>query len=399
MKPAVVFGLMHAGLALARSLGRDGIPVYGVATTGDFGLRSRYLEARYALDGRDSKTADRQVLAAVREVAGSEPVVFFPEYDEQVDFVLRNWDDIHELAELPLPRDAGVVRRLRRKELVPAEAAKAGVPTPATVLVEDERTIRVAGLQPPYVLKPVEGKAFALTFGAKAFRATDADEAVGAWRRAREHGFSMIMQELVPDSYERIFSLLTYIGHDGEPLRSVVGRKVRQGPLEFGTATVFEVEHEPRVLEQGLRLLQTAGYRGFAQVEFAHDRRDDGFKLLEVNTRLPIWAGVAMNGHFDLARVAYDDLTGKAPAGHRVLRDGIWWVYLAKDAWVCAQMARRRELRLPDALAPYLRRNKVRSLLAADDPWPAAASLAYLASRIGLRLSRVRRRRETRPLE
>ena len=42
MRPAVVFGLLHAGLALVRSLGREGIPVEGVALNRyEFGLRSR----------------------------------------------------------------------------------------------------------------------------------------------------------------------------------------------------------------------------------------------------------------------------------------------------------------------------------------------------------------------
>ena len=79
---------------------------------------------------------------------------------------------------------------------------------------------------------------------------------------------------------------------------------------------MFLVDYDERVLELGLRLLQTAGYRGFAQVEFAHDARDDTFRLLEVNTRLPMWAGVAMSRWFDLARIAYDDLCGlPAPRG------------------------------------------------------------------------------------
>ena len=44
-------GLLHAGLALARSLGRSGIPVEGVVLKeSDFGLSSRYLSRRSAAD-------------------------------------------------------------------------------------------------------------------------------------------------------------------------------------------------------------------------------------------------------------------------------------------------------------------------------------------------------------
>jgi predicted ATP-grasp superfamily ATP-dependent carboligase len=229
----------------------------------------------------------------------------------------------------------------------------------------------------------VTGQEFAYAFGAKLWVADDADEAAAEWSRAHEHGFETVVQELIPESQEKIYSLFTYIGREGEPLASVVGRKVRQGPLRFGTSAVFLVDFDERVLELGLRLLTTAGYRGFAQVEFAHDARDDTFRALEVNTRLPMWAGVAMSRWFDLARIAYDDLCGRPPRAPRVFRDDVAWVYLAKDAWVGAQLLRRREIGVRELLAPYARRKKVRSVLSADDPMPALASMRYLSSKLG----------------
>ncbi|HEX6490369.1 MAG TPA: hypothetical protein VF002_03215, partial [Gaiellaceae bacterium] len=179
-----------------------------------------------------------------------------------------------------------------------------------------------------------------------------------------------------------VFSLLTYIGRNGEPLANVTGRKVRQGPLRFGTSAVFESRREPEVEEQGLQLLRHVGYKGFAHVELVRDRRDGALKLVEVNTRLPIWAGIAMRREFDLARIAYDDLCGEPAAPARSLDGDTAWIYLAKDVWVSAQMARRRELGPRAFLSQYLRRPKVRAVFAADDPLPALASIGYLRSRL-----------------
>ena len=375
MRPAVVYGLLHAGLALSRALGRTGVPVYGLALDRrDFGLRSRYLT------GRRVVAADEDVLAALRELR--ERPVLFPERDVNVAFVLRNWDAVHELAEVPLPDDPDVVRRLRRKERLPEEAAAAGVAAPATVAATNADAVRRAGLRAPFLVKPAEGQEFALAFGEKAVVAADTDAAVATWQRAHELGFDTIVQELIPDSHEHVFSLLTYIGRSGEPLAIVTGRKVRQGPLRFGTSAVFETVGIPDVEEHGLRLLRHVGYRGFAHVEFARDPRDDELKLLEVNTRLPVWAGIAMGRELNLARIAYDDLCGESVEPARRLADGISWVYLAKDMWVSAQMARRRELGPRAFLAHYVRPNKVRAVFAADDPMPALASLAYLRSRV-----------------
>lgn len=374
MRRAAVFGLLHAGLAVARSLGRAGVPVTGIAwNPRDFGLKSRYLDERHVVAPGDD--------AAVLDALPEERVVFFPERDEHVEFALRNWNELQARTDLPLPKDAEAVRRLRRKDVLPLVATEAEVPSPRTVLAASDESVRDAGLRPPLVVKAVEGQEYALAFGHKAVVAQNLDEALAAVREARDRGFHMIVQEVVPDSHERIYSLLTYIGQAGEPLVTLVGRKVRQGPLRFGTSAVFEVDYDRRVLELGLRLLRTAGYTGIAHVEFAQDPRDGGFQLLEVNTRLPVWAALAANRHLDLPRIAYDDLTGKEVAPLPTFREQLTWIYLAKDVWVSLQMARRRELRAREFASRYVRGRKARAVFARDDPWPALASLGYLRSR------------------
>ena len=378
MKRAVVFGLLHAGLAIARSLGRAGVPVSGIAWHPyDFGLKSRYLDRRWSVPYGD----DARVLAALRDEAGGDRVIFFPERDENVEFALDHWDDVRAVAELPLPDDAEAVRRLRRKDVLPLVAAEAEVPSPATVLADGDEAVRAARLRPPLVVKAAEGQEYALAFGHKAVVARDVEEALAAVRAASDRGFRTIVQEVVPDSHERIYSLLTYIGRSRQPLVTLVGRKVRQGPLRFGTSAVFEVDYEPRVLDSGLRLLRTAGYSGIAHVEFAQDPRDGRFQLLEVNTRLPVWAALAANRYLDLPKIVYDDLTGKDIAPLPTFRDQLTWIYLAKDVWVSLQMARRRELRPREFASRYLRGRKARAVFARDDPWPAVASLGYLRSR------------------
>jgi D-aspartate ligase len=376
VRKAVVFGLLHAGLAVTRSLGRAGIPVTGISwNPHDFGLKSRYLAEKHLVEG------DRAVLDAVRAEAAGDRVVLFPERDEHVEWALDHWDDANAVSDMPLPADREAVVRLRRKDVLPVVAAEAGVPSPGTVLADGDDSVREAGLRAPMVVKAVEGQEFALTFGQKALVAESVDEALAVARVASERGFQTIVQEIVPDSHERIYSLLAYVARDGRPLVTLVGRKVRQGPLRFGTSAVFEVDYEPTVLDQGLRLLEAAGYTGIAHVEFAQDPRDGEFRVLEVNTRLPVWAALAANRHLDLPRIVYDDLSGREVSPLPTFKDDLTWVYLAKDVHVSLQMARRRELGPRRFLREYLRQPKARAIFARDDPMPAVASLAYLRSR------------------
>ena len=378
MRPAVVYGLLHAGLAIVRSLGRAGIPVEGIARQRyEFGLRSRYLRRRTVAPDDDA------VLEALRLAAaqGERPVLFL-ERDENVDTVLRRWDEIHEIADVPLPDDPEAVRRLRRKDLLPEVAAEAGVPSPYTFRAESPQAILDARLKPPLLVKPLEGQEFAAALGEKAVPAATVEEAVAAWKRAREKGFETVVQELVPDSHEQVYSLFTYVGREGNPLASVVGRKVRQGPLRFGTSAVFTADHDQEVHDLGLRVLAAVDYRGLAHVEFVRDPRDGLLKVIEVNTRSPVWAGIATGPELGIARVAYDDLCGLHEGDHKTMTEQLTWIYLAKDVFVSAQMARRGELPAREFLRHYLQRKKVRATFAADDPAPAVASLGYLRSRV-----------------
>lgn len=377
-RPAVVLGLLWAGLSFARSLGRAGVPVTGVTMhPHEFGVRSRYLRDVSRGQG------DAAVLKALRAGArGDAKPVLLPERDDHVELVLRHWAEVRELFEVPLPDDPDVARRLRHKATLPQEAERAGLEAPRTVAADSIDTLRGLDLRPPFLLKPVEGQHFAGSFGEKVLVAQTKDELVAQWKRARERRFDTVVQELVPDSEDGIWSLFTYIGRSGRPLANVTGVKVRQGPLHFGTSAVFRTTPQPRVRELGLRLLQSAGYKGFAQVELAHDRRDGDFKLLEVNTRVPMWAGVAMTRHFDIARIAYDDLCGRPEPEPVDLQQELWWAFFAKDLAVSLQMARRRELTPAGWARPYLQKHKVRAVFAADDPLPALGVPGYARSKL-----------------
>ena len=375
--PVVVLGLLWAGLSFARSMGRLGVEVSGISMhPHEFGVRCRYLSEVHRVEG------DAAALAALREESGDRPVLL-PERDDHVEFVLRHWDDVHDLYRLPMPDNPEVTRRLRRKETLPEEAARAGVPCPADGhgrLRGDAARARPAAAVPA---EAGRGPALRRLVRPEGHRGRDAGRSwssPGGRRKAR--GFDTVVQELIPEAHEKIWSLFAYIGRSGRTLATVTGVKVRQGPIRFGTSAVFRTQPAPRIRELGLKLLETSGYQGFGHVEFAHDHRDDEFKLLEVNTRVPMWAGVAMSRYFDMARIAYDDLCGEPEPEPRHFEGELLWSFLAKDLHASLAMARRRELGPRAFLRPYLHRHKVRAVMAKDDPLPALAVVPYLTQKL-----------------
>ena len=251
-----------------------------------------------------------------------------------------------------MPKNPEVTRRLRRKETLPEEAARAGVPFPQTLAADSEETLRALDLRPPYLLKPVEGQHFAGSFGQKVIEAATLDELVVAWREAQgarvRHGRpgadpGGAREDLVAVRVHRPSG-----AHAGDGDR----REGAAGADPLRDERGLPDGAEPRVRELGLKLLETAGYQGFGHVEFAHDHRDDEFKLLEVNTRVPMWAGMAMSRFFDMARIAYDDLCGKPEPEPRHFEGDVSWSFLAKDLHSSLAMARRRELGPREFLRP-----------------------------------------------
>ncbi|HEY8647504.1 MAG TPA: hypothetical protein VIL77_16660 [Gaiellaceae bacterium] len=368
-RTAVVLGLHRGGLALARALGRSGVPVHGISWDDDAGTRTRYVTQLHRTRVAYGGERDLETLAILQRIANDRRLVLLPDNDDGVEFVLAHWDLVREIADVPLP-DPQTVQSLRRKELLPETAARAGIATPRTASADSEEAIRNAGLRPPLLVKPVEGKVFVSIYGEKLFLAETVDDAVAGWRRASARGVETVVQELIPDAEGDIYSLFTYIARRGEPLASVVGRKVRQLPVRFGSSTVFESCREPKPLELGLALLESVGYRGFAHVEFALDRRDGSFSLIEVNTRIPVWGGIGARRRFDIASAAYRDLCGLHVDALGVMTDTVRWIDLRRDI---TAFVRTQDRHLGEFLAPYLTRRKARAYFAIDDPAPAAA--------------------------
>ncbi len=259
MRPVVVFGLLHAGLSIVRCLGRQGIPVHGVALRpNEFGLRSRYLATSGVVAGEDG------LLKALRAAAaGGERPVLFPERDENVEMVLNRWDDVARARRRAAPgrsrgHDApppqgrppagggGGGRRLPARRCLPRAPSR--FEPRACARRSSSRRSRARSSPSPSERRPSSRPI------------STRRSPAGSGRR--ERGFDTIVQELVPDSHEDVWSLFTYIARDGEPRASVVGRKVRQGPLRFGTSAVFTSALDPEVHRLGQRLLRARRLHG-----------------------------------------------------------------------------------------------------------------------------------------
>ena len=378
---AVVFNSHITGLAVARSLGRRGIPV--IALDRDpkgVALVSRYI----AIAGLCPNPLEDEegFIACLLEIGREfqQPPVLYPANDEWVLAVNRHRATLEEVYALPFAGPEIVEPLLDKARLYQA-ATRLGVPIPFTWYIHDEPG-SVEIVQYPCIVKPVEQRSFYDRFGAKAWRIGSRAELEDAMQRAE--GYPLVAQEIIGRGLSDFYSVCSYVGLDGAAHGSFVGRKLEQYPADYGTGCLVAAEGPEELAGQGVALLREFGYRGTSEIEFIYDNRDRQYKLLDVNTRVWKWIGLPIAAGVDLPWLAYADATGR-PERAPAPRSGIVWThardylalrlegggietahYLPEDRWA--------------DLLTGVREHVVDAVLDPDDPLPAARQIATLLS-------------------
>jgi predicted ATP-grasp superfamily ATP-dependent carboligase len=167
-------------------------------------------------------------------------------------------------------------------------------------------------------------------------------------------------------------------------LASLTAQRRRQLPRDFGHRSTFveTVRSEP-VETAARRLLAAVRYSGLVEVEFKYDRRDDSYKLLDVNLRPWGWHSLGARAGVDFCYLAWLQAWGR-PVPARSARVGVRWMREIVDPFAAATELWRGELSPRQYLASFAPPIEL-AVLAWDDPAPAARELANLFS-YGLRV-------------
>jgi predicted ATP-grasp superfamily ATP-dependent carboligase len=327
MPAAVVFNCHITGLAVARSLGRRGVPVIGLdRDQKGYGLHSRHTTVAgrcpYPLDD------ERAFIDLLMEIGSAlqKKAVLFPCLDEWVFAVARHRKKLEEYFRLPFS-ELDTIERILDKNLLYRKCEERRIPIPRTFYLNEGNASQVASeVGFPCILKPALQREFTNEFGEKVFRVESREEFLQLAERAARH--PLLAQEIVGAGTDSFYSLCSYVGRDGQAKGVFVGRKLEQYPADFGTACLVDSRYVEEIIERGTDVLNQFGYQGISEVEFIYDERDRDFKLLDINTRVWKWIGLPIRAGIDLPWFAYADAVyGNVEAAGRQ-QDEIRWVYL-----------------------------------------------------------------------
>jgi predicted ATP-grasp superfamily ATP-dependent carboligase len=374
---AVVLGGDFQGLGIVRSLARRGVDV--VVLDDEFSIARFSRHTRRTV--RAGALRDEQVivdeLLRLADRGGLEGWVLYPTREEMVAAISRHRTTLAQRYRVPTP-PWQAVSWVWDKRNTYRLADSLGIPTPRTWCPRDAGELSLVEGDGPWALKPAIKEHFIYETKAKAWRADDRRALAGLF--ARTAAFmapgEMMVQELVPGDGRHQYAYCALF-KDGHALASMVARRRRQHPPEFGRASTFvETVDEPALAARSQRLLRAMDFYGLVEVEYKLDPRDGEYKLLDVNARTWGYHTLGASAGVDFPYLLFADQLGR-DVPRSSASSGVRWVRLLTDVPTAVDEIRRGRLTVRDYLAS-LRGCETEAVLSRDDPLPFLAEVALL---------------------
>jgi D-aspartate ligase len=374
---AVVIGGDYQGLGIARSLGRRGIPVCVVDDECSIARFSRYVAHAVRTDSLRDEGNTVEILMDVGRRFGLDGWLLYPTRDETVAACARYRSVLSEIFRVPTP-GWNTVRWFWDKRNTYELARELGIPAPRTACPRSVRELEALEFDGPVAIKPAIKEHFIYATKAKAWRADTREERREQFERASQYvePGEVMIQELIPGNGDHQFAYAAFFKNGGA-IGSMVVRRQRQHPPEFGRASTFVQTIELPILETlSQRFLQAIDYYGLVELEYKFDARDGQYKLLDVNGRTWGYHTLGAGAGVDFPYLLYADQIGESVEPTRG-RAGVNWIRLVTDVptAVVEMLGGRLDWR------EYFRSLKsfdVEAVFKREDPLPGIMELALI---------------------
>jgi D-aspartate ligase len=378
-------GADYRALGVVRSLGRRGIPVWVIKQGGHLvAATSRYARRTVPWpDGDDRKKVDFLLdLCAGHQLDGW---MLFPTDDYTVAIVSSYHDELRRGYRLTVP-PWEKLRWACDKRLLHQLAERLGIHQPWTAYPSTRGGFRGIDCPFPVILKPAIRLKPSTLAVPKVWLAEDRESLMARFDEASGllGAQNLIVQEVVPGGGEEQISYAA-LCKDGFPLASMVARRKRQYPKDFGQlSTYVETIDEPQVIEPAERLLSALRFTGLVEIEFKRDPRSGQFKVLDINPRVWGWHTLSRRVGIDFPYLLWSLGQGK-PVPKLRGRVGERWVHLSADLWMALAEILGGRLSLRSYLRS-IRGPRESAIFAWDDPLPGVLDLPLFALAAGKRI-------------
>jgi predicted ATP-grasp superfamily ATP-dependent carboligase len=376
----------HGSVAIARRLGRLGVPVHALVEDRYTPLAiCRYLTAAYV-----NTTADHAGLLTLVQTIGDEigAALLLPTDDRSSVFIAEHAQVLGCRYIFPkLPPE--LPRLLADKASLYALCNRIGVPCPAYAVPTsmDEVDEFVTQAKFPVVLKAAEHSQ-RLRNGYSGCVVETREELLALIGFETPFRHKVLLQEYIPGE-DWIFH--GYCNPQTDCFVGFTGRKLRSYPPLAGPTTLGVSMLNDQLSAQVETMLKTIGYSGISDLDYRRDERDGHYKLVDFNPR--VGANFRMfedSAGMDVVLALHLDLTGRAVERARMIEGRTFLVEL-HDIRAAVSHLRRREMTIGSWIRSLAGKREL-AWWSWSDPLPFLAMVARLLVRTGGRGVRTRLR-------
>jgi D-aspartate ligase len=372
---AVVVGLCAHGLAVARSLGRNGVEVHALEANDTLpGTATRHAVLHSARDVNGAGLIDAllELRPRLGNRAGS-PVLFLTN-DNMVSVVADAWPRLADHYRLSWSHCRETIAGLVLKSSLRAHCHRAGLPYPGTWQLDcpGEAVKLAPQLRFPVIAKPVRPL--------RGFKVRVLHSGADVERLAHEFptDFPVLIQDWIPGEESRLAFCALYLDR-GRVVARFDGRKLRERPM--GHTTVAEPEPDPAAFDAALRFFDGLHLSGPVSLELKRDTGGTPWVIEPTVGRTDFWLGCCIANGVDLPYLEYRHQAGLAMPRTRQ-RHRYVWVNAERDPlslfWYAGQVTKRALSQRRVALLYW----------AQDDIKPCLRSLRQVLGTLSSRVAR-----------
>ncbi len=357
------------GLSNVRSLGEMGVPVYVIDKTDCIARYSKFCKSFFICpDFESSQFVD--FLLDLGRKQNLEGWLLLPSNDHAVYSIARDRDRLSKVFSLITP-NLEVVNKIYDKVALLSVANRVGVPIPKTHCYSLNKEPANHTLSFPVITKGRNGLSFYKTVKRKALLAQTPQE-LELQLKTIEQIYDVdktFTQELIPFTGQNKTVSFTAFCVDGEIKTYWMGIKLREHPIQFGTATFTQSVYVEQCLNSSVKLLKELDYNGICEVEYLLDPRTNEYKLIEINARTWLWVSHARACGIDYARIAYDYVNDKAINYPQSYSLDVYWYNPFTDFIYSIIAIIKRQLSVKDYFSSLLK-PKINCLYSRSDKKP-----------------------------
>jgi predicted ATP-grasp superfamily ATP-dependent carboligase len=329
-----------------------------------------------APDSRHQPEALAEYLVRLGQELGDKSVLY-PTRDDDVIFLNRFRKELEAYFSLVIAPEAALEASLNKWKTFLA-ARRAQVPAPRAWMIENERDLdRVAGEAAfPCVLKTLsahhwrQGVNWQIVGARKAFPVHSEAELRAEYREIGRADKRALLQEMIPGADDALLIVACYVDRRSRWVAGFNTQKVLQIPEGFGTGCIVQSVDRPELFERTVRLLESIGYSGIAEVEYKRDARSGEYQLIEINPRPWDQHRLGYACGVELMYLAYCDHAGLPLTRPGSPVTGAKWI--AEDAFSAAAVRSLGGSRPSlSSLFGLARGQRIYAIWSAADPLPA----------------------------